>query len=124
MNRDVIGDIGFALGIVVLALAASAARRAGYINQETVTRLVIGATGLMIAYFGNRMPKAFVPNAQARRIKRVAGWSLVVSGLIYTALFAFAPLPIACWGGSAAVLAGIAITILYGIALCNKAKAA
>jgi hypothetical protein len=124
MKKEVIGDIGFALGIVALALVATAFRKAGYIDHDSATRLVIGANGLMIAYFGNRIPKAFVPSARARQIKRVAGWSLVLSGLVYAALFAFAPIPLACWGGAGAVFTGIAITIGYGLSLRNKARAA
>lgn len=124
MKHDVIGDIGFALGIVALALVATAFRKAGYIDHDMVTRLVVGANGLMIAYFGNRIPKAFVPSAKARQIKRVAGWSLVLSGLVYTALFAFAPIPLACWGGAGAVFAGIAVTILYALSLRSKARTA
>ena len=105
------GSLAWGAGILVLALASTYARRHGYIDGDTVTRLVIGANGLMIAWFGNRMPKAFVPNACARQIRRVGGWSLALSGLVYTGLYAFAPMSVAVWGGSAAVLAGIAITM-------------
>lgn len=118
------GSLAWGAGILVLALASTYARRHGYIDGDTVTRLVIGANGLMIAWFGNRMPKAFVPNACARQIRRVGGWSLALSGLVYTGLYAFAPMSVAVWGGSAAVLAGIAITMGYCFSLRAKAKAA
>ena len=124
MKREVVGDIGFGLAILVLALVATAFRKAGVIDQDTVTRLVIGANGLMIAYFGNRMPKAFVPNAFARKLKRVAGWSLTLSGLVYAGMFAFAPLKLAVWIGCGAVFGGIAVTILYGLSLRNKTRVA
>lgn len=124
MNREVIGSLAWGGGIVVLALCASAARELGHIEGKTVTRLVIGANGLMIAWFGNRLPKAFVPSAWARRVRRVAGWSLVLSGSVYTALWAFAPVPVAVAGGSAAVLAGLAVTLGHGLAERAKARAA
>ena len=124
MNKEIITDLAWGIGIVVVALAASAARKSGYIDGETVTRVVIGLTGLMIASFGNRMPKSFVPSAFARQARRVAGWSLVLSGLVYAGLWAFAPIPVAVAGGCAAVLLGMAVTIGYCLSLRKKAKAA
>jgi len=124
MNKDLIGNLAWGGGIVAVALAASLARKLGYADADTVTRLVIGLNGLMMAWNGNRIPKSFVPNANARRARRVAGWSLVISGLVYAALFAFAPLPVAIWGGAGAVLAGIAVTIGYCFSLQSRAKAA
>lgn len=118
------GSLAWGIGILILALISTYARRHGYIDGDTVTRLVIGANGLMIAWFGNRMPKAFVPSAYARQIRRVAGWSLALSGLVHTALYAFAPMSVAVWGGTAAVLAGIAVTMGYCLALRANAKAA
>ena len=124
MNKQLITDLAWGVGIVVVALVASYARKRGYIEGETVTRLVIGMTGLMIASFGNRMPKTFVPNALARQAQRVAAWSLVLSGLVYAGLWAFAPIPVAVAGGCGAVLLGMAVTIGYCLSLRSKAKAA
>jgi hypothetical protein len=107
-----------------VALAATLARKLGYIDGETVTRLVTGLNGLMIAWYGNRMPKAFVPDAQARKAKRVAGWSLVLSGLVYAGLWAFAPIPVAVAAGCGAVLLGIVVTLGYCLRLRGKTKAA
>lgn len=124
MNKNLITDLAWGLGIVLVALVASTARKIGYVDDETVTRVVIGLTGLMIASFGNRMPKTFVPSSCARQARRVAAWSLVLSGLIYAALWAFAPIPVAVVGGCAAVMLGMAVTIGYCLALRAKAKAA
>jgi hypothetical protein len=117
---EVKGSLAWGVGILVLALAASFARKLGYLDGETVIRLVIGANGLLIAWMGNRMPKAFVPSACARQARRVAGWSLVLSGLIYAGLFAFAPMPVALWGGATAVVTGIGVTIGYCLSLRAK----
>jgi len=124
MNKQLITDLAWGVGIVIVALVASFARKLGYVDSDTVTRIVIGMTGLMIASFGNRMPKTFVPNACARQARRVASWSLVLSGLIYAGLWAFAPIPVAVAGGSGAVLLGLAVTIGYCISLRAKLKAA
>ena len=124
MNKEVVGSLRWGVGIVALALGATFARKLGYMDGEAVTRLVTGANGLMIAWFGNRMPKTFVPSAWARELRRVAGWSLVLSGLVYAGLWAFAPISVAVVGGSVAVAAGIAVTIGYCVSLRAKAKAA
>jgi hypothetical protein len=123
MNKQVITDLAWGIGIVVVALVASFARKQGHIDGDTVTRVVIGMTGLMIASFGNRMPKTFVPSAFARQARRVAAWSLVLSGLVYAGLWAFAPIPVAVAGGSGAVLLGMAVTFGYCISLRARAKA-
>ena len=122
MNREVIGSFAWGGGIFAVALGASLARKLGYMDSETVTRLVIGLSGLMIAWSGNRLPKAFVPGAWARQARRVAGWSLFLSGLVFAGLWAFAPIPVAVAGGSGAVLAGIAITLGYGLRLRSRVK--
>jgi hypothetical protein len=122
MNKDVVGSLAWAGGMIGLALVATVARKLGYIDGETVTR-VVGLNGLMIAWYGNRMPKAFVPSAAARKVKRVAGWSMVLSGLIYAGLWAFAPIPVAVAGGCGAVIAGWVVTLGYCLSLRAKAKA-
>ncbi|WP_422931920.1 ammonium transporter [Singulisphaera sp. PoT] len=124
MNKEIVADLSWGLGTVVVALGATLARKLGYIDGETVTRLVIGMNGLMIIHFGNRIPKPFVPSLFARRVKRVGGWAMVLSGVVYTALFAFAPIPLAAKGGVCAILAGFAVTVGYGLWLRSRAKAA
>ena len=124
MNKDLIGWLAWAGGILALALGATFARELGYVDGDTVTRVVIGMNGLMIAWFGNRMPKAVVPSAGARQAMRVGGWSMALSGLVYAGLWAFAPIPVAIVGGCGAVVAGIAVTLGYCLSLRAKADAA
>lgn len=123
MNKDLVGSFAWGLGIVLLALVCRQLRAMEYIEGETVTRVVIGATGLMVAWFGNRMPKTFTPLPWARRARRVGGWSLAISGVVYAALWAFAPIATAVWLGSAAVLSGIAVTMVYCVVSCRRLKA-
>jgi ferredoxin len=63
------------------------------------------------------------PEAWARRVTRVGGWSLALSGLVYAGLWAVAPIQVAAAGGSLAVLLGIAVTIGYCLSLRGKTKA-
>lgn len=124
MNKELIGSLAWGVGIVVLALGATYARQQGYIDADTVTRLVLGATGLMVAWFGNRMPKTIAPSARARQAQRVGGWSMAISGLVYAGLWAFAPTDVALIGGCGAIIIGIAITVFYCLSLRNGAKTA
>lgn len=122
MRKELIGTLGWAGVIAALALGASVAHRLGYIDRDTVERLVIGVSGLMFAWYGDRIPKTFAPNASARRAQRVAAWSLVLSGLLYAGLWAFAPIPTAIWGGTGAVFAGVAVTLGYCLSLRGAPK--
>ncbi len=124
MNRDLVGSLAWGVGIIVLALGATWARQQGHIDTETTTRIVLGATGLMIAWWGNRAPKAFVPDPRGRQVTRVAGWSLAISGLIYAGLWAFAPFNVALIGGCGAIIAGMAVTLFYCLSMRKRAKAA
>ena len=123
-RNDVIGNLAWGAGLIALALLGQLARTLGYLDPETVTRVVTGAMGLMVAWQGNRMPKAFVPNACARQARRLAGWSMTLSGLIYAGLFVFAPLHVAFVGGPAAIVAGLVLTLAYCLSLRDKRKTA
>ena len=124
MTKDLINSLAWGGGILVLALAATLARNLGYIDQEATMRIVLGATGLMIASFGNRIPKTFAPSAGARKAQRVAAWSMVLSGLVYAGAFIFAPVMTAVVVGCGAVILGMAVTFGYCLSLRNRAKAA
>jgi hypothetical protein len=110
--------------MIALAFGATFARKLGYIDGDTVRRVVTGVIGLWMAWYGNRIPKAFARNACARQAQRVAAWSMVLSGLAYAGLWAFAPIPVAAMAGSCAVVAGIAVTLGYCLSLPAKAKTA
>jgi hypothetical protein len=124
MKKELISWLAWAVGIIVVALAARHARELGYIDSETTKRVVIGLNGLLVAWIGNRMPKAVAPNAWIQQVKRVGGWSMALSGLVYAGLWAFAPIPVATVLGSAAVIAGIALTLGYCLSLRARARAA
>ncbi|HEX5182377.1 MAG TPA: ammonium transporter [Allosphingosinicella sp.] len=124
MNREIRMALAWAGFILAFALAATTARRWGYVDRDTVMRMVMGLNGVWIVWYGNRIPKTFAPGAGARRVKRVSGWSMVLSGLAYAGLFAFAPLPVAFVAGSGAVVAGVAVTFGYCLSLRARARAA
>jgi hypothetical protein len=126
MNKELMACLVWAGGMMTLALGAIFAHKLGYIDGDTVTRLVTGVFGLWMAWYGNRMPKAMVlvrVPAGARQARRVASWSLVLSGLVYAGLWTFAPIPVAATVGAGAVFAGIAVTLGYCLWVHAKAKA-
>jgi len=123
-KKELLQALAWGGGIVALAFAMVLARRLGYVDADTVTRVVIGANGLMVAWYGNRLPKTFVPDAKAREARRVAAWSQVLSGLAYAGLWAFAPMPVAIWGGMAAIVAGLVVTFGYCLTLRGWEKSA
>ncbi len=124
MNKDVINSLAWGGGIVALALASSGARNLGYIDQETTLRIVLGATGLMIASFGDRIPKTFVRGEGARKAQRVTAWAMVLSGLVYAGAFVFAPVSTAIMVGCGAVILGLAVSIGYCLTLRGRARVA
>jgi hypothetical protein len=123
MNKELMACLVWAGGTAAVALGAIFALKLGYIDVDTFLRVVIGINGLMIAWYGNRMPKTFVPSARLRKARRVSAWSQVLGGLVYAGLWAFAPIPLAIWGGLGALLAGSAVTLGYCLSLRDKPKA-
>ena len=73
MNKEIAGSLAWAGAILAVALAATAAHRLGFVDRDTVTRVVIGINGLMIAWFGNRIPKRFAPTASAKQAQVLIG---------------------------------------------------
>jgi hypothetical protein len=123
-NKEIKAGLAWGGSVLVVALCAVVARKLGYIDSDTVTRVLFGTNGLMVAWYGNRIPKSVVSSAQARQAQRVAGWSMLLSGLLYAGLWAFAPMPVATTVGTGVILAGVAVTLGYCVARRPNAKAA
>ena len=113
MNADVLKSLAIAAGLIGVALAATFARQQGLIDPETVQRIVMGAIGLMVVWYGNRAPKTFTPSVHAQRVHRFTGWSMVLSGLVYAGTWAFAPTQVALTVGTGAVALGLIATLGY-----------
>ncbi len=121
MNKDILAGLICAAAMLSLALVAKFAHAHGYIDSDMTLR-VIAMNGLLIAYFGNSVPKKVAPNTCARQAMRVSGWSMVLSGLIYAGLWAFAPIPVAVTVGTGAVFAGVIFTLGYCVWLNGRAR--
>ena len=123
MNKETRAAVAWAGGMLVLTAGTVVAHRLGYIDRDVVMRVEFGVLGLWIACFGNRIPKTFVRDVQARQAQRVSAWAQVLSGLVYAGLWAFAPIPVATWYGTAVILISVAVTLGYCLTLRSKAKA-
>jgi hypothetical protein len=124
MNKDIRVGLIWAAIILALALGATVLRQQGTIDQDTVLRVVIGINGLMIAYYGNRAPKVVAPSVFAQHLARFSGWSMVLSGIVYAGVWAFAPIQTAVFVGCGAVILGIIATIGYSVVLRGRARRA
>jgi hypothetical protein len=125
LKKELVGSLVWAGVMLAVAGGAVFAQKLGYIERDTVTRLTSGAIGLWMVWYGNLMPKTLVPvPASAGQARRVASWSMVLSGLVYAGSWAFAPIPVAVWAGTGAVFIGFAVTLGYCLSLRNKGKAA
>jgi hypothetical protein len=100
------------------ALLLTLARKQGWIDAEGVTRGVMVIIGLSLAAIGNMVPKTrdgpppptMELAALRQRVMRTAGWALMLGGLAFAGLSAFAPLSIAPL--SAAVVLGGAMAVM------------
>ena len=119
MKKEILVALAWAAGIMLVALAARLAREHGYIDPDT-TKRVVAMNGLVIAYYGNRAPKAIAPSALARQVARFSGWVLALSGLVYAGFWAFAPLPLAMTIGTGGLAAGVIMVIGYCIGLRTR----
>ena len=122
MKKELLMSLAWGGGMILVALAASWLRMQGYIDQDTMLR-VVAMNGLMVAWYGNLAPKTVAPSACARQVARFSGWTMVLSGLVYAGLWAFAPLPLAMTIGTGAVAAGVVATLGYCFWLRGQARA-
>ena len=118
--KEIRMGLAWAGGVLLVAICTVLSHKMGYLSGDAVMRWLFSVNGIMIAWYGNRIPKKVVRSAQARQATRVAGWSMAFSGLIYAALWAFAPMSVAFSGGTAVILAGVIATLGYCLTLRSK----
>jgi hypothetical protein len=126
-------EIAFGLGVAALVLVAAAALRyaeaAEILGGDGARRAMQILVGLVLAAYGDRMPKAYASALQRpcrggriQSVIRVGGWSMTLAGLGYAALWALAPLAFADVASMALVGSACAVLIGYGgwaLAICR-----
>lgn len=104
------------------ALLLTFARVQGMIDGETATRGVMALIGLGMVGYGNLIPKMLEgpprtvrETMTAQAVLRFSGWSLTLAGIIWSALWIFAPRDVALFAGVSVVALSIVATIGYTI---------
>jgi hypothetical protein len=116
--------IDFAWGplIVCASLLASYLRDSGYTDGDTVTRVVMCLTGLMVASFGNRVPQSLLPETETAMGRKLASKSLVLGGMTFTGLWAFAEVSVANHLGMVTLVLSLAIALWHVITIYRSAS--
>jgi hypothetical protein len=105
-------------------LALTVAHKAlGWIDQETTTRALMVIFGLFLAAMGNAMPKHNDgPDPQTaefgavrQSITRVGGWAMLLGGLVWAGLWAFAPRDFAEVGSVAAIVTAVVVMLVFAV---------
>lgn len=112
-KKQLIIDFAWGLIIVCVSLLASYLRDLGYTDGDSVTRVVMCLSGLMVASFGNRVPSSLLSQTETAIGRKLASKSLVVGGLTFTGLWAFSEISVAKPVGIAILVLSLAITLWH-----------
>jgi hypothetical protein len=109
-------------GLLVLSAFMKYLQSAGQVDAETTRRTVQVVVGLVLAGYGNYMPKRLAgapapacATTRSQSALRVGGWAMTLAGLTQAALWALAPVPVADMVASAVVAIAVVITVTYGL---------
>jgi hypothetical protein len=108
--------------MIAVSIAAAWGVMSGILGADTPVRVMMVFNALLLAYYGNAIPKAVLRTPVARASRRFAGWVFVLGGLISGALWAFAPLDIAT-PAAMTVTAGSAVLALGYCFLARRGTA-
>jgi hypothetical protein len=121
MNANKITQsLALAAAMIALSIALVWAGKAGLIAGDLAMRLSMIASGLLIAFYGNVIPKLVLRSAQARSARRFAGWAFVLSGLTCAVVWALAPIAVA----KPVSIAMIASTVVLVFGVCMLTRRA
>ncbi len=123
--KPIVQALVLAATFLGVAFALRFAGATGWISEDFSRRAVQVIIGLGLAAYGNLMPKqggklrasvrAETAAQAAQAALRVGGWSMALAGLVYAALWAFAPLAFADAASLAVILGAIALTVVFAI---------
>lgn len=114
--------LAVAIAMIAAALAVSWGAHKGLLGADASFRGLMVANALLLAYYGNAIPKAVLRSAALRAGRRFAGWVFVLAGLISAALWAFAPLDVATPAAISVIAA--AIVLASGYCFLSRSKTA
>ena len=121
MTQRITGGLTIAFGLLSVAAGLAYARRIGVVSPDLAMRGAMAAIGLMVALYGNDIPKVVKMNSPCvRAVQRFAGWAFVLAGLAYAGIWALAPMGLAADGAMVAV--GSAMAAVVGYALWTRSR--
>jgi hypothetical protein len=128
-KKEILFGLKLAAVMIGGALLLTLARKQGWVDAEQVMRGNNVIIGLALAAFCNFMPKRMTGTPRtvhhatlAQSIGRVGGWAMTLAFVVWSALWAFAPLGLARIGAVVAVVAGVAVMIGYTVWKCAAGR--
>ncbi len=106
-------SVRLALVMIAVSLALTWAGKAHLVDGDLPTRISMALSGLVIAFYGNDIPKVLLRSARARSAKRVSGWAFTLSGLSTAVLWTLAPLDMALTFTLGIVGTTVVLVLLY-----------
>ena len=120
MTKRIYSALGIAAFMLVTAAALRYAQGLDVISAEAARRANHTVIGLVLAVFGNFMPKDIARSRMSAcaswRLQsplRVGGWLFTLAGLVYAGFSAFAPIAIADTVAISVVAAATLVTAGY-----------
>ena len=115
MNKDITKSLALAGAILLASAGLKAAEHYGFISGDMAERGVQVILGLMVAGYGNMMPKGLGPLTnpvaarRAQQALRIAGWAFVLAGLAYVGVALLVPEPYTHTAYMAVMLPAVAV---------------
>ena len=98
-SKPIVVSLVAAATILGISVALKNFVSAGALDAFTSKRIMGAIVGLVLAVWGNYMPKTLKPMSEKScdssrwvSLRRFAGWAFVISGLSYSAVWIFAPM--------------------------------
>jgi hypothetical protein len=111
-----------AIGLIGLSLGLTWAGKSGLIDAELPLRITMAFSGLLIAYYGNAIPKVLLRSERAIMSRRFIGWAFALSGLATAGVWLAIPTNLAV--GATFLLLGGTILLVTLICLLSRKRAA
>jgi hypothetical protein len=109
-----------AIVMIALSLILAWAGRADIVDRALPIRVAMVLSGLVLAFYGNTIPKMVLRSDRARSVRRFAGWAFVLSGLACAAVWALAPEAVALSVTFGTV--GVAVVLVFGACLLSRSR--
>jgi hypothetical protein len=111
-------NVALAALLIASSLGIVIAQKTGLVSVDLGTRAGMVINMLIVAYYGNLIPKAIVRSERARAARRFAGWAFASTGLLSAALWIFAPIGLATPASIA--LIGTALVTVFGYCFFSR----